>query len=241
MSVEPMKMKIAEAKMTNNSGGRFTDQQQGLYSLAWFLWHDENQYKITELKSNRIMGRTQYIMTIQVDRPVVADEIYNLKGKTVGFDRLGDRYGFEFPKLGVIKAYYSTKAPYDKSEEEEELRTEFARVGSDQDIFLNATVAKQYLTEADKRELEAEEAKPAPKEEAKPAPKEEAKPAPKEEAKPAPKEEAKPAPKKGVVNWRIKMTVKEMIALLRENGKSGYSGKTKAELIAMIEKFKLKG
>ena len=42
------------------------------------------------------------------------------------------------------------------------------------------------------------------------------------------------------VNWKVSMTVKEMTALLRENGKSGYSGKRKAELIEMIEKFKLK-
>ena len=41
-------------------------------------------------------------------------------------------------------------------------------------------------------------------------------------------------------NWKVFMTVKEMTALLKENGKSGYSGKTKAELIAMIEKHGLK-
>lgn len=35
------------------------------------------------------------------------------------------------------------------------------------------------------------------------------------------------------------MTVKEMTALLKENGKSGYSGKKKAELIEMIEKYGL--
>ena len=50
----------------------------------------------------------------------------------------------------------------------------------------------------------------------------------------------KPAPKKGEVDWRIKMTVKEMMALLKEKGKSGYSGKKKTELIAMIEKYGLK-
>lgn len=42
-------------------------------------------------------------------------------------------------------------------------------------------------------------------------------------------------------NWKVYMTVKEMMALLKENGKTGYSGKKKDELIAMIEKHGLKG
>jgi len=42
-------------------------------------------------------------------------------------------------------------------------------------------------------------------------------------------------------NWKVSMTVKDMIALLRDNKVYGYGGKRKAELIEMIEKHGLKG
>ena len=124
---------------------RSPEIKQGLYSLVWYLWHDEDDYWITDRKKGReILGKTQHTVWIRVTRPVVAEEIFNLRGKLVSYDggwNVG-KVAFLFPSEGFVEASLSVSESYLS---DDDIRVRLKRLyHNDDDFIKNASVEIPY-------------------------------------------------------------------------------------------------